>query len=131
MVDPRQSGLPASSVGIPESAPPANGPTPESQFTASPFGVPTHPVAADEGPVVAETALSETEQLERTLAEIPERFEAVRTELAKAIVGQDGNIEAAFYALLSRGHCLIVGVPGLAKTLLVQALARVLRLGFK
>jgi MoxR-like ATPase len=84
-----------------------------------------------ESPVLAEAPLSESEQLERTLAEIPPRFEAVRTELAKAIVGQDANIEAAFYALLCRGHCLIVGVPGLAKTLLVQALARVLRLGFK
>jgi MoxR-like ATPase len=89
------------------------------------------PVAAEQGPVVAEATLSDTEHLEKTLAAIPERFNAVRTELAKAIVGQDENIEAAFYALLSRGHCLIVGVPGLAKTLLVQALARVLRLGFK
>jgi MoxR-like ATPase len=86
---------------------------------------------SDESPVVAETSPSDAELLEQTLAEIPLRFEAVRTELAKAIVGQDANIEAAFYALLSRGHCLLVGVPGLAKTLLVQALARVLRLGFK
>jgi MoxR-like ATPase len=131
MVDPRQSGLPASLVGFPASPPSANDQVSANSIAESPFGVPTDAVVADEGPVVADPALSEPEQLERTLSEIPERFEAVRSELAKAIVGQDGNIEAAFYALLSRGHCLIVGVPGLAKTLLVQAIARVLRLGFK
>jgi len=51
-------------------------------------------------------------------------------ELRKIIVGQDEVIEDLLVALFSRGHCLFVGVPGLAKTLLVSTLARVLDLQF-
>src|SRR5664279_1475059 len=50
--------------------------------------------------------------------------------MAKVIIGQEDVIMAALYALFSRGHCLLVGVPGLAKTLLVQTLAHSLELGF-
>lgn len=66
-----------------------------------------------------------------TIARIPQRMRAVQAELQKAIVGQQNNVQALLYALLARGHCLLVGVPGLAKTMLVQALARVLNLSFK
>ena len=52
----------------------------------------------------------------------------LKQEMAKVIVGQEEVIMAALYALFSRGHCLLVGVPGLAKTLLVQTLARSLEL---
>jgi MoxR-like ATPase len=51
-------------------------------------------------------------------------------EIGKVIVGQSQIVEATLYALLCRGHCLLVGVPGLAKTLLVRALARSLELSF-
>jgi MoxR-like ATPase len=51
-------------------------------------------------------------------------------EIRKIIVGQDEVIEDLLVALFSRGHCLFVGVPGLAKTLLVSTLARVLDLQF-
>ncbi len=51
-------------------------------------------------------------------------------ELHKVIIGQDGPIELLLQALLSRGHCLLVGVPGLAKTLMIASLARVLKLSF-
>ncbi|MFA5834244.1 MAG: MoxR family ATPase [Bacteroidota bacterium] len=54
----------------------------------------------------------------------------MRTEIAKVIVGQDVVIEQLFTSLLSRGHCLLVGVPGLAKTLLIKTLADVLDLKF-
>lgn len=57
-------------------------------------------------------------------------FQAMRTEIAKVIVGQDVVIEQLFTSLLSRGHCLLVGVPGLAKTLLIKTLADVLDLKF-
>jgi MoxR-like ATPase len=50
--------------------------------------------------------------------------------MAKVIIGQEAVIMAALYALLSRGHCLLVGVPGLAKTLLVQTLAHSMELSF-
>ena len=51
-------------------------------------------------------------------------------EIRKAIIGQDEVIEDLLVALFSKGHCLFVGVPGLAKTLLVSSLAKVLHLKF-
>ena len=54
----------------------------------------------------------------------------VRTELARTIVGQEQVVEQSLLALLSGGNCLLIGVPGLAKTLLVQSLAEVFDLRF-
>ncbi len=54
----------------------------------------------------------------------------VETELRKVIVGQDYLVDRLFVGLLSRGHLLIEGVPGLAKTLAVKTLARTLDVGF-
>jgi MoxR-like ATPase len=51
-------------------------------------------------------------------------------ELHKVIIGQDQVIELLLAALFARGHCLIVGVPGLAKTLMISTLAKVLKLDF-
>ena len=55
----------------------------------------------------------------------------VRQEIAKAVVGQDGAVSGLVAALLVRGHVLLEGVPGVAKTLLVKTLARTLDLSFK
>lgn len=52
-------------------------------------------------------------------------------ELGQIIVGQDKVVEELLIALFARGHCLLVGVPGLAKTLLVSSLSRILDLEFK
>jgi len=52
-------------------------------------------------------------------------------EVSQVIVGQTGVIEQVLVAVFCRGHAMLVGVPGLAKTLLVSTLARVLHLGFK
>ena len=57
-------------------------------------------------------------------------YEALRREIATVIVGQDDAVEQLLIALLARGHCLLVGVPGLAKTLLIRTLAQVLELKF-
>jgi MoxR-like ATPase len=56
---------------------------------------------------------------------------ALRAELAKAVVGQDGVVSGLVIALLCRGHVLLEGVPGVAKTLLVRAMAAALQLEFK
>jgi len=56
--------------------------------------------------------------------------ERIQGEVGKRIVGQQEVIELLLTALLARGHCLFVGVPGLAKTLLVETLAQVLDLTF-
>jgi len=52
------------------------------------------------------------------------------TELHKVIIGQDDVIELLLAGIFARGHCLLVGVPGLAKTLMISTLARVLKLSF-
>lgn len=62
--------------------------------------------------------------------DIQQSYERLRKEIAKVIVGQDAVVEQLLISLLSRGHCLLVGVPGLAKTLLIRTLARVLDLKF-
>ncbi|MDF9813529.1 MoxR family ATPase [Streptomyces sp. SPB162] len=58
-------------------------------------------------------------------------LEALRTEIAKAVVGQDAAVTGLVVALLCRGHVLLEGVPGVAKTLLVRALAASLQLETK
>src|SRR5512134_3023585 len=55
----------------------------------------------------------------------------IKSELGKVIVGQEAVVEQVLIAILTRGHALLVGVPGLAKTLLVSTLAQTLHLTFK
>jgi MoxR-like ATPase len=57
--------------------------------------------------------------------------ERILAEIRKVIVGQDAVIEQVLMALFTGGHCLITGVPGLAKTLLIRTLAEILDLSFK
>jgi MoxR-like ATPase len=57
-------------------------------------------------------------------------YETIREELKKVIVGQEQVIDELLVAIFSRGHCLLVGVPGLAKTLMISTLARTLSLSF-
>src|SRR5213075_1080015 len=64
------------------------------------------------------------------LEQLAPKIRLLHDEISKVIVGQQEIISAALYALFSRGHCLLVGVPGLAKTLLVHSLARSLELPF-
>src|ERR1041384_2577713 len=52
-------------------------------------------------------------------------------EIRKVIVGQDAVVDQVLMALFTGGHCLITGVPGLAKTLLIKTLAEILDLSFK
>ncbi len=57
-------------------------------------------------------------------------YQKIKSEIAKVIIGQDKVIEQLLISLLSAGHCLLVGVPGLAKTLLISTLSNVLNLEF-
>ncbi|WP_153555840.1 AAA family ATPase [Roseimaritima sediminicola] len=66
----------------------------------------------------------------RTLDQLAEARERIVAQLQRRIVGQQAVLEQVLIALFSGGHCLLVGVPGLAKTLLVQSLAQVLQLQF-
>jgi MoxR-like ATPase len=72
---------------------------------------------------------------EPDIAEVAERVASSRTrilaEIRKVIVGQDEVIDQVLMALFTGGHCLITGVPGLAKTLLIKTVAQILDLSFK
>jgi MoxR-like ATPase len=59
-----------------------------------------------------------------------ENIKKIKQEISKVIIGQDVIIDQLLIALLSKGHCLLVGVPGLAKTLLIKTLAEVMDLKF-
>ncbi|HEY6197373.1 MAG TPA: AAA family ATPase [Candidatus Binatia bacterium] len=70
-------------------------------------------------------------------AEVPERmagarksYAAIKAELARVVVGHDALIEQVFISLVCGGHCLLEGVPGLGKTLMVRSLAAALNLSF-
>jgi MoxR-like ATPase len=65
------------------------------------------------------------------LQEFSQHRKVMQEELQKVIVGQNEVIEQIFAAIFTRGHCLLVGVPGLAKTLMVSTLARILDIPFK
>src|SRR6516162_1794616 len=58
-------------------------------------------------------------------------YERMTDQIGKVIIGQQPVIEQLLMALFSQGHCLLVGVPGLAKTLLVSTVAKILHLTFK
>jgi MoxR-like ATPase len=72
---------------------------------------------------ISDEDLFQAEELKRKKAEIT-------AEIKKVIVGQDKVIEEILIALFCRGHCLLVGVPGLAKTLLISTLAGIMELTF-
>ncbi len=77
------------------------------------------------------TVASETRSLGDILQDFSQRRDVMQAELQKVIVGQDEVIEQLFAAIFTGGHCLLEGVPGLAKTLMVSTLARILDVGFK
>ena len=67
----------------------------------------------------------------QAVKEIAAAYERMADQIGKVIVGQHQVVEELIMALFSRGHCLLVGVPGLAKTLLVSTVARIMHLSFK
>jgi MoxR-like ATPase len=72
-----------------------------------------------------------TDRLPGLAEQVGEGRERILNELRKIIVGQDEVVELVLTALFTGGHCLITGVPGLAKTLLIKTLAEILDLSFK
>ena len=78
---------------------------------------PKNPTHSSEGDVAA-------------IDELRALYETMRAEIAKVIIGQDEVIEKLLICILSRGHGLLMGVPGLAKTLMVHSLANIMSLDF-
>src|SRR5438477_13022302 len=64
------------------------------------------------------------------IRKLKKAFDDIKQQLGRVIVGQDQVIEELLIALFSRGHCILEGVPGLAKTLMISTLAKCLSLDF-
>jgi MoxR-like ATPase len=71
-----------------------------------------------------------TNSMEDSLTRLARAYDGLREQMAKVIVGQHDVTEHLLIALFSRGHCLLEGVPGLAKTLMISTLARCLSMSF-
>src|SRR5688572_5310910 len=84
-------------------------------------------MSTDIPPIPAAGGASDLEAAKR-MAEVHDKL---RKELAKVIVGQDRVVDELLTAVFARGHCLLVGVPGLAKTLLISTLSRTMSLSFR
>ncbi len=65
------------------------------------------------------------------LSQVAQRYDELRAAIGKVIIGQDDTVRALLAAIFAQGHVLVIGVPGLAKTLLVKTLARALGWSFK
>lgn len=65
-----------------------------------------------------------------TLDSLVGKYQQLRTVIAKVIIGQDSAVESLLVSIFTGGHCLLVGVPGLAKTLMVNTLSKALGLSF-
>ena len=71
------------------------------------------------------------ETFEKLMEQFAKSRQIMVREVGKAIIGQEEVLNQIYAAVISRGHCLLVGVPGLAKTLMVSSLARIMDLSFK
>jgi MoxR-like ATPase len=103
--------------------------------SAAPRATPAHlSASAAPEPVIVEAAAAEAgPRLEGDLSAIErlnDGYSRIRREIAKSIVGQEQALEELLIAVFARGHCLLVGVPGLAKTLMIRTLADSLSLSF-
>lgn len=76
--------------------------------------------------MVSDNKLTDSELVQK----LNDKYKNLRKEISKVIVGQDKIIEQIIISILSKGHCLLVGVPGLAKTLIVKTISDVLGVKF-
>src|SRR6056297_522402 len=70
------------------------------------------------------------EKADEAAAFFTQSFQKIKDEISKAVVGQHEVVDNLLISLFSRGHCVLVGVPGLAKTLLIRTVAQTLNLTF-
>ena len=74
--------------------------------------------------------MSDSNVTQQSIDRLNKAFSEIRQQMAQVIVGQDEVIEHLLIAMFSRGHCMLEGVPGLAKTLMISTLARCLSMDF-
>lgn len=105
----------------------------ETQFTFKGDGVPAEAAAAEpelekKAPTPAAKATREDVKL---VEQMSERTDAIRSEVGKVIIGQTEVLNQVLMCMIASGHALIIGLPGMAKTLMVSTIAKVLDLKFK
>lgn len=76
-------------------------------------------------------AVTSPQEVDANLKSLAEAYANMRQEIGKVVIGQNDVVEELLLAIFARGHCVLVGVPGLAKTLLVSTVSRVLNLSYK
>ena len=86
----------------------------------------SEPQSTNDRSEVAPTALEE-----QAIRGLTNAYQRMRQEISKVIIGQDEVVDQLLIAMFCRGHCLLVGVPGLAKTLLCSTIASILQLAFR
>ena len=93
----------------------------------------SHPVSLAQNGMTADRGMSSSDGSGdlALVRELNERYLAMRENIGKVVIGQESVVEEVLIAVFSGGHALLVGVPGLAKTLLVSTLSHVLDLSFK
>src|SRR5256885_7099512 len=74
------------------------------------------------------TGASESDR--EAVARLKKAYDSIRGQIGRIIIGQDRVVDELLISIFARGHCILEGVPGLAKTLLISTLARTLSLGF-
>ncbi|HEY2922815.1 MAG TPA: AAA family ATPase, partial [Candidatus Binatia bacterium] len=74
--------------------------------------------------------MESVEEIEQRIGIARRTFDELRAEMARVIVGHKELIDQVFIALVCGGHCLLEGVPGLGKTLMVRSLGEILNLSF-
>lgn len=96
--------------------------------------VPPEDILPDDQDGELSTSESEAEIREReaqAIKGLQTAYKRMRSEIGKVIIGQQDIVDQLLVSLFSRGHCLLVGVPGLAKTLLVSTISQILQLSFR
>lgn len=86
---------------------------------------------SSDNPSASESTSEAREREAQAIKGLATAYSRMRDEISKVIVGQTEVVDEILIALFSRGHCLLVGVPGLAKTLLVSTIANILQLSFR
>src|SRR5262245_29565916 len=104
--------------------------TPTPQPVAIPVPVSIPIPAATPAPTSGEANWPRIDSDLAAIERLNDGYRRIRKELGKAIVGQEKVLEELLIAIFARGHCLLVGVPGLAKTLIIRTLSDALSLSF-
>jgi MoxR-like ATPase len=91
--------------------------------------MPTAAVATKANPLMGGSAAASASDVE-AIARLGAARKKLKEEIAKAVVGQEHIVDQLLTALFARGHCLMIGVPGLAKTLMVRTIASAIDLKF-